>query len=766
MKKTGRYIRITGLVQGVGFRPFIYRHARKHGLTGWVRNHSGGVDVMVEGSEKDCSRFISTLKNNAPPASLITLLKEAETEPEQLAGFYIRSSVNGHNHITDISPDIAVCHECLKDMTIQQRRLSYPFTNCTHCGPRFSIIRSIPYDRSATSMREFRMCEDCRQEYTNVNNRRFHAQPVCCIKCGPAYKWISDSGTIEEPAKCLSSLFTYLNDGKIIALKSTSGFQLICDASNKDTVRRLRQIKQRNSRPFAMMFKNMDELKKHTFINSKQKEWLQSWRRPIVILQDKKGSFPEVNGGFTTIGAVLPYTPLHHIIMENSDIPALVFTSANAKSSPLIFENDKAMILLQRKSCDVVLYHHREIINNQDDSIVKIHDNGTTIIRRARGFTPQPVNMDFDVEGILALGGDLKNSFCIGKDRRAIMSQYMGDLENFEVFLRFRKSINNFSKLFKFKPQVAVQDLHPDYHSSRYAHKIAEQYRIPEERRIAVQHHHAHIASVMAEHQLDGPVLGAAMDGTGYGTNGKIWGSEFMICDLQGYQRKYHLDYMPLPGGDMAVKEPWRLATALGHKVLGTEFLRLPLAYHRHIPMEKQQLVIKAVDAAVNIAWSCGLGRLFDAVAALLNLVHHAEFEGEGPMMLENICGKTNHFYKIPLQKKTFTADTLIREVIRDLMEELPASEISARFHNSIVRMLHDGISRMSEESGLKRVALSGGVFQNKIITDGIYHKLSGEGFHVYLNEQVPCNDGGIALGQLAIARQLTQFKNKKATNC
>ncbi len=757
MKKTARHIHITGLVQGVGFRPFVYRHAKRYGLSGWVRNHAAGVDVVIEGSTRRCNQFIRSLKKDAPIASLISMLVETKAEPENLSDFQIRPSINGYEQITDISPDIAVCNECLMDIKQQHRRLSYPFTNCTHCGPRFSIITNIPYDRSATSMKKFIMCEECMKEYTNVHDRRFHAQPVSCIHCGPAYKWISKSGTIESRQECFTRLYSELKTGKIIALKSTGGFQLICDASNPEAVNRLRRIKQRHSRPFAIMFKNIEELKKHTYINREQKKYLQSWQRPVVILKDKSSYFTEVNPGYTTIGAILPYTPLHHIIMENSDIPAMVFTSANVKGSPLIFENDRALELLKQKGCDAVLLHNRAVINSQDDSIVKIHDHGPCIIRRARGFTPSPVVLKFEVENILAVGADFKNSFCIGKDRRAIMSQYMGNLEDYEVLQRFTNSINKISKLFKFKPTIIAHDLHPDYHSSGHALKIAEQHAIPEERIIGVQHHHAHIASVLAEHGINEAVIGVAFDGTGYGEDGRIWGSEFMICDRIQYQRKYHLDYFPLPGGDKAVKEPWRLAVALGYRAFGKNFPDFPLEFQKHIPKEKQKNIIKAIDNNVNISWSCGAGRLFDAIAAITNITHYAEFEGEGPLKLENIHKTSEDYYHIPLQNNAFSPDILIRATINDLLAGIPVSEISGRFHNSIINMVLVGVNRIAMETGLNKVALSGGVFQNKIITNSIYQKLYAQGFQVYVNQQVPCNDGGIALGQMAVAQQLAQ---------
>ena len=802
MKTVAKHIDIKGLVQGVGFRPFIYRHARKHQLKGLVRNYSGGVEVHLEGDKSNYISFLDTLRNQAPRASQISKIKETHAKIYNYSTFSIQPSLNGSNQITNISPDIGVCDDCLEDMKKQPRRYRYPFTNCTHCGPRFSIIKDIPYDRPFTTMHDFEMCPECRQEYENVADRRFHAQPVSCRKCGPVFEligkknslgkkpdygfdrkvedsWQLAVGKMQEEylfANCqlpianlkkpstkkthlLNKLAQSITSGKILALKSTGGFQLIADARNEAIIRRLREIKQRHSKPFAVMFKDLKTVREYTEISEEEAKALQSWRRPIVVLKQKKALSEEVNRGFSTLGVVLPYSPMHYLIMEALDIPAIVFTSANLKGQPLISENGKARQLLEKNFCDAVLQHNREISHRLDDSIVRIMNDKPALIRRARGFVPGPIQMKNDVEGILAMGADLKNSFCTGKDRRAIMSQYIGDLENFDVFHHYQNSIHEFLRLFSVKPEIIACDAHPDYHSSKYATRLIRKDTNLNGRKpqlVCVQHHHAHIASVMAEHHLDEKVIGVAMDGTGYGDDGKIWGSEFFVNDLESYERKYHLAYLPLPGGEKAIKEPWRLATAVLYQIFGRKFLQFP---QNHDMAKKDQLsVIKAVQKNLNIHKSCGMGRLFDVAAALLNLVHTSHFDGEGPIKLENITTSAEQSYPFRLENATFNYEPIIRSMVDDLRANAPKGTIAARFHNTIIEMIEYGVKTISASEGIKKVALSGGIFQNKYITEKLTARLIKNGMTVYTNEKVPANDGGIALGQMVIADKKKQL--------
>lgn len=752
METTARHIQVYGLVQGVGFRPFIYRHATRLGLKGWVRNHMAGVNIHVEGTHDQCLRFVETIRDHAPEASSVLSVHSREVNELGLHQFEILKSENGHDKITDVSPDIAVCYNCMQDMEVQQRRLHYPFTNCTHCGPRFSIIRQIPYDRANTSMESFTMCDSCRMEYNDVMDRRFHAQPVSCNLCGPEYSWIEGDYVITNWQGVSDKLLAYLEQGKIICLKSTGGFQLICDASNDESINRLRQIKQRKNRPFAVMFRDIKTLNHFAYISDEEKNILTSWRRPVVLLREKKALSPLVNKGLDTVGAILPYTPLQHIIMKQLQTPALVFTSANFNNQPLISRNQDAIAFYEQGGCDAVVIHNREIVNSTDDSVVKVRQAGVNLIRRSRGYTPEPVYLNTNTEGILALGADLKNSFCIGKDQKAIISQYMGDLENYDVYERFTKNIDALSSLFHFKPEIIVHDLHPGYFSTKLAENLVFKNDYKSVRTIAVQHHHAHIASVMAEYNLDEKIIGVAMDGTGYGDDGKIWGSEFMVCDLNDYQRILHLKYMPLPGGEAAIREPWRLAVALGYEAFSKGFVNLNLEFHNVIPKVQQMLTIKAIEADLNISWSCGMGRLFDAVAALLNLVHVSGFEGEAPMKLESICKHTNDLYPVKIDGDEIQYNNIIIGVISDLLNNIPKAEISGRFHNTVAKIICDGIKVLSDKNGIKKIALSGGVFQNKILTDKVWNDLMNNGYIVFTNQKLPCNDGGVSLGQMAIA--------------
>jgi len=800
MKTVAKHIDITGLVQGVGFRPFIYRHAKQHDLAGWVRNYTGGVEVHLEGEQTDYHKFIETLKKNAPRASQISKISESHAHWDNYSSFIIQPSLNGSQKITNISPDIAVCKDCLEDMIKQPRRLKYPFTNCTHCGPRFSIVKDIPYDRKHTTMHDFEMCPECREEYENVANRRFHAQPVSCRKCGPVYELIgkknspgkkpeysfdrkvpynwplavpknqeienfrfsvtANSGKINP---LLNQVADSITSGKILALKGIGGFQLIADATNESTIRRLRDIKQRSSKPFAVMFRDLETAKEYAEISEEEAKVLQSWRRPIVILKERKSLSEEVNRGFSTLGVVLPYSPMHYLIMETLDIPAIVFTSANLKGQPLISKNQEARRLLEKDCCDTLLQHNREIYHKLDDSIVRVINGKPSLLRRARGHVPEPISTKDSVEGILAMGADLKNAFCIGKDRRAILSQYIGDLEDFDVFQHYQTSIKEFNRLFRMNPQIVACDAHPNYHSSQWAKQMVQEHAHQgnDLKFIKVQHHHAHVASVMAEHHLDEKVIGVAMDGTGYGDDGKIWGSEFFINDLESYQRFGHLEYLPLPGGEKAIKEPWRTATAVLYNIFGNEFYQLPINFHQVVGRKQQALVVKAVQKNLNINESCGMGRLFDVVAAMLNLVHTSHFDGEGPVKLENLITASEKSYPFGFNDHVFGYEPIIRGVVEDLIEKVPKGEIAARFHNTIVRMIEYGVNKIHSDSGIKKVVLSGGIFQNKTITEQTTGLLHQHGFTVYMNEKVPCNDGGIALGQMAIAAR----KLKKKSN-
>lgn len=746
-----KHLYIAGRVQGVGFRPFIHHHAKHYELSGWVRNSIAGVEICIEGTPENCRHFIHTLKENAPKASVVSQFHQKDTDLNHYKDFQILHSNNGEGEVTNISPDIAVCERCLLDIKTQEHRYDYPFTNCTHCGPRFSIIRDLPYDRKKTSMVDFTMCEACKREYKDINDRRFHAQPVSCIRCGPQYKWVSKTSQEMKWDKILKELAGFIKQGKIIAIKSTGGFQLICDAENQEAIMRLRNSKQRHVKPFAVMFSNIQSIRKFARLSLVETQLLQSWRRPVVVLQAISSPSQELNRGFSTIGAILPYTPLHYLLMEQISNRPVVFTSANLKGNPLIRDNQKALELLEQDHCDAVLYHNRQVENTLDDSIVQSANDHRIIIRRARGYVPEPVYVRGNVEGILALGADMKNTFCIGKDQRAILSQYIGDLDHYEVFQRYKNTIEKYKALFRFQPKCIVSDLHPQYHSSIYARQAGSNENHPSCKKISVQHHHAHIASVMAEHGLDEQVIGVAMDGTGYGEDGNIWGSEFMICDLQHFERMAHMDYLPLAGGEKAIREPWRIAIVIAYEIFGENYHEILFPVLNYTKQKHIQ-VLKAWQQKINIAYSCGMGRLFDVVAVLLNLLENADFEGEGPLKLENIHISTKASYPFCKSAGTYDYLTVLKGVFNDILAGVPASEISGKFHNSIANMIIQEVQTLAKNTGISKVILSGGVFQNRVLINNVLPALQTKGYQVYINEQVPCNDGGISLGQLMIA--------------
>ncbi len=533
-------IQVKGLVQGVGFRPFIYRIAHDLELKGWVENRNDGVIIKVSGTNDDLENFIQTIKSKAPTASNIHSISNDEVVPEKFSDFQIVKSENTSESITDISPDIAVCDACLEDLKKQPHRIDYPFINCTNCGPRFSIIQDLPYDREKTTMDPFVMCDTCKKEYEDVLDRRFHAQPVACKSCGPEYELIIGEKRIHNFDKILDETSCLLEEGKIVAIKGIGGFQIACDAQNEEAVKKLRNRKIREGKPFAVMFSNIATLQEFVYLFPEEKRSIESWRRPIVIVQGKQKLAPSVSVGFKTIGAVMPYMPFHYLLFEKLNIPAIVLTSGNISDEPIVIENEIAEKELTRIA-DAVLIYNRDIYNRTDDSVAFIVNEKERLIRRSRGYSPEPVNLILNVDGIFAAGAELVNCFCIGKGQQAILSQHIGDLKNLETLEFYSESFERFKKLFRCDPTLVVCDKHPDYLSTRFAQELNIQ-------STEVQHHHAHIASGMAEHGLDEKVIGVSMDGTGYGDDGHIWGGEFFVCDLAEYDRFSHFEYIPLTG--------------------------------------------------------------------------------------------------------------------------------------------------------------------------------------------------------------------------
>lgn len=736
---------IQGLIQGVGFRPFIYRIAKELGLAGSVHNQNDGVIINLQGSIKQIEEFKAKLSNEAPPASIINNIIITQESKPAFNDFNIIKSKSVDNSITLVSPDIAVCNDCLRDMKSQSHRKEYPFINCTNCGPRFSIIENIPYDRPFTSMKVFDMCPTCKSEYTDVLDRRFHAQPVACWTCGPEYALHYENNKYTNIQTIITTLQNIVLKGKLIAMKGLGGYHLVCDAFNEQAVKQLRKVKERDGKPFALMFGNIDVLKKYTNISVTEEQTISSWKRPIVLVKAKSASsFPhDLANGLGTLGVFLPYLPFHYQLFENLETDALVMTSGNISDCPIIIDNEFAVNEFVHK-VDAVLTHNRGIVNRVDDSVVQEDNKGIQLIRRARGYTPLPVQLAINVEGILATGAELSNAFAIGKANQAILSQHIGDLKNLETMEFFEQSLRTLEKLFKFEPKAVVCDMHPDFLSTRFA----KQTGLPV---VYTQHHHAHIAACMAEFKIDEPVIGISYDGTGYGTDGKIWGSEIMVADYSNFERKYHFEYIPIPGGDKVSKEPWRSSLAYLHHTFDGNMVELKEIFSA-IPPTKYNLLLQALDAKINSPESCSAGRLFDAIAGLTNICQTASYHAEAPIRLEHaISPDTAQHYPIELNKVISWKEP-IKDIINDINIGVDPGIISAKFHNTVADITVRAIKQIHDETGINKVVISGGTFQNKYLTKKVTDLIEKLKLEVYIARQVPCNDGGIALGQLAIA--------------
>lgn len=739
-------ISITGLVQGVGFRPFIFRLAQKFQFSGTVENRNDGVQIYLNAKLVEVNEFIENLKLSNPPASEIQSIRVEEVKWHEYNGFKILKSRNVSDQITLISPDIAVCNDCLHDMESQPNRRDYPFTNCTNCGPRFTIVRDLPYDRSNTTMEPFEMCDSCKAEYEDVLDRRFHAQPVACKKCGPHYILQLKNRKIEDQPALLTKTCEMLRNGKILAIKGMGGFFLACDARNERAVARLRALKLREGKPFAVMFKDIGSLKKIARVSDEEESTISSWRRPVVLLRTKKELAPSVSMGFPTVGAMLPYMPIHYLIFRNSSLDVLVLTSGNLSDEPILINNQVATETFL-PLCDGILSYNREIFNRVDDSVSMVVRNEERLIRRSRGFSPAPVMLNFDVDGMLAVGAELVNCFALGKGNQAFLSQHIGDLKNMETFEFYTESVKRFKKIFRMVPRLVVCDLHPEYLSTKFAMESG----LPI---IRVQHHHAHIASCMAEHGLNQPVLGVALDGIGLGDDGKIWGGEFLICDLETYKRFTHFEYVPMPGGDQATLNPWRMAISYLYLVFGKSLLSLQLPFLENIDPLQVKMVIQMIEKKINSPLTSSTGRMFDAVAALTGLCTRSTFHAEAPMRLESaIREKADDSYHFDLASE-ISVKPMIRQIVDDILAGEDSSGISIKFHNTIVNIILTVVGNMKKSSGINKVVLSGGSFQNRYLAEQVEIALLKAGFALYIHKKIPCNDGGIALGQLAIASQ------------
>ncbi|MBN1158274.1 MAG: carbamoyltransferase HypF [Bacteroidales bacterium] len=740
-----RRIKVRGLVQGVGFRPFVYRLALRHKLKGWIANGTDGVEIRIEGRKSSVPSFLEALRHQAPPASHIDEISAEEDVPEGLNDFRILASIDLTDETSEISPDIAVCSDCLQDLKKQEHRHDYPFINCTNCGPRFSIILDFPYDRSNTTMQSFMMCPLCRKEFEEMSDRRFHAQPVACRHCGPEYSLHMNGRMIREFNQILDLISTMLSGGKILAVKGLGGYHLMCDALNEKAVGRLRRSKKHEGKPFAVMFRDPETIREYVWLSPAEEKILCSWQRPIVILKNRKTLAHSVSLGLNTTGVFLPYMPFHHLLFERIRQSLLVLTSGNLAEEPIVIEDQQALSALAGIS-DAVLTYNRDIYNRTDDSVVRVINDKPSITRRSRGYVPVPVKMPFQVNGIFAAGAELVNCFCIGKNDRAYMSQHIGDLKNAETFEFYTEALDRFKKIFRISPHLAVADLHPDYLSTRYVHNMG----LPV---AEVQHHHAHIASCMAENALDEPVIGLALDGTGYGTDGQLWGSEFLVCDYHDFERYCHFEYMVMPGGDKAAEEPWRMGISLLYQAFGLDIPDTGLPIIRNIGMERIGQLTEAIDKKINCPLSSGAGRLFDAVAAITGICLHSRHHAEAPMRLESELDEhCVESYETFATKEHISFRPVIRRICDDLREGISPATISAKFHNTVINCSVDALKRIASETGIQKVVLSGGSFQNRYLSEKLQKKLTRNRFQVYTHSKVPCNDGGLALGQLAVA--------------
>ncbi len=761
-------IRITGVVQGVGFRPFVYNLAGELSLSGWVLNSSSGVEIEAVGAHSALESFTERLESEAPPLAhidSITVRKIGvdEVEIPNPGGFAIRHSEAQPGAFQPISPDIAICDDCLDELfDPSDRRYRYPFINCTNCGPRFTIIRDIPYDRPQTTMAPFTMCPNCQAEYDDPTNRRFHAQPNACPVCGPQVTFLvmrdGQPDSVCSRDEAVMATRQALMDGLVVAIKGLGGFHLACDATNDEAVRKLRERKGRVDKPFALMAFDLEAATRFCRLNEEERQLLTSRERPIVLLDERVASpiSEAVAPGNVTLGVMLPYTPLHYLLLEpKGGFPcALVMTSGNYSEEPIATDNDEALERLGTLA-DAYLLHDRKIHARCDDSVSRVLAGEELPIRRSRGYAPYPVHLPFPMTQTLAVGGELKNTFCLTRDRYAFLSQHIGDMENYETLVFFERMVEQLKRTFRIEPRIIAHDLHPGYLSTRYAKEQSDAY----EARIAVQHHHAQVASCMAEHGLTGdrPLIGVAFDGTGYGTDGAIWGGEFLIMDYAGFRRAVHLKYVPLPGGDAAIRRPYRIA--LAHLWAADVEWDESLSAVRAASSEERTVLAEQLASQVNTVPTSSSGRLFDAVSSLAGVRQEINYEAQAAIELETIVAPgVEEAYRFGYDDHVIDSAPLIREVVTDLKTGVSVGVIAAKFHNGVARMIRNTCVRLREETNLNEVALSGGVFQNVTLLQRLLPLLEEADFVVHRHRQVPPNDGGLSLGQAVIAAVKAQL--------
>ncbi len=772
-------IDITGLVQGVGFRPFLFQLAHEHGLKGEVLNTSQGVSAVVEGCFDSLNSFCKDIYTKTPPLAYIMDIQSDDMPIQGYKGFIISKSTTKKNSSSAlISPDVCVCQNCIDEMkNPENRRFAYPFINCTNCGPRYTIIKNIPYDRSKTSMNVFTMCQDCQKEYNDPLDRRFHAQPNACHVCGPHVFLVDNQGKtiandIAEIGKHLviEKATKLLKKGYILAVKGLGGFHLAVDAYNHNAVASLRSRKKRPDKPFALMVQSVQAALEFVHISSQEKDLLESNARPIVLLkkrlnQKKSNLAPDISPNNSHIGIMLPYTPLHYLLLEKGS-PTLVMTSGNKNGYPLSIDNKDAMDSFSHIA-DFFLFHNRDIYFRVDDSIVQVQNKTSSFLRRSRGYAPLPVVLTKDIPSILACGGGLKSTICLTKNNKAFLSQHIGDLNNEQVFLFYKNSIEHLRRILDIEPEIIAHDLHPGYMSTSYANQMQETLGI---KNIAVQHHHAHAVSCMAENGIDEEVIAITLDGPGLGTDGKIWGGEVMTCTTRSFERKVHLEYIPMPGGEAAIIEPWRMACAYLFSAFGEDFLEIGIPFIKDIGQVKLLFISEMIKKNINSPLTSSCGRFFDAVASIIGIRHKISFESQSAMELQAQSEKSADFgYNFEFKKtknndgKTITKINVmpsIKQIVQDLNNKIDKSVIGKKFHSTVIDIFTKAAVEVSQDTGIQKTVLSGGVFNNTIILEGIVQRLEQKKITVYTHTKVPCGDGGISLGQAVVAGAMK--KNEK----
>lgn len=732
-------LKIHGIVQGVGFRPFIHKLVRGFGLNGYIKNTSSGVELELEGERAVLERFVRELPERAPKLAVIERVEENySARLKNFSGFEIRKSKTEAARNTLISPDIAICDDCLRELFDENdRRFRYPFINCTNCGPRFTIIKDVPYDRAKTSMNDFPMCPDCAAEYRDIENRRYHAQPDCCPDCGPRVFFLDAAGN-ELPGDAIETAREYLKSGKIIAVKGLGGMHLACRCDEPEIALMLRKRKQRDEKPFAIMCRDAETAKKLCYMDEAEERILTGFRRPIVLLRKRdKNALRHISEN-AYVGVMLPYTPLHYLLF-GADIDMLIMTSANLSDTPIMYKNDEALGKLSGIA-DGFLLHNRDIQTRCDDSLCWVLDGREYPARRSRGYVPFPVKVDGSRGSILACGAEQKASFCLSKDDYLFPAQHIGDLKNFETLSNYERQIAHFERLFDIAPRAIVCDMHPDYMSTAYAAERAEREGLP---LIQVQHHHAHMAACMADNNLEGEVIGLVWDGTGYGTDGTTWGAECFTGGYDGFARVGSIRQIPLIGGDRATKESFRAAFALLHES-GCDTAGIELA----------ELLKRQLAAGLNCPLSSGMGRLFDGAAAILGIKSRCSYEGQGAILLEAAAIEDGGHYPLSFEGEPFRFDwrPMIRAMVADMSSGVETGRCAARFMNTLIELAAAQCIRAREISGLGRVVLSGGSFQNMYIMERLPERLRAEGFEVCHHSRVSTNDEGLALGQIMIA--------------